>query len=300
MKTERPVSTYRGGAAQRWHRLSGKGRSRTAGVYDGCRAGRLRPCLIMEKRRETFFERARRRHLERTSRSWGDELARDPVANVISESSRAYGDDFAFDDRPRPNEASNWTEPSATRERREQAGDWSPYNPTGGTGGAFRGRRPAYGAAAEPRARWRREPLTVGEIMTRNVRTASPEDDALTLARTMRDDDCGVLPVIDERRRVLGVVTDRDLVVRGERIEGQKARDLMSRDVECVRREERIQVALELMARRHVRRVPVVDEEDRLVGLVSMSDVATRADLDQELRETLQRLSARRSFWRGL
>jgi CBS domain-containing protein len=52
-----------------------------------------------------------------------------------------------------------------------------------------------------------------------------------------------------------------------------------------------------LMGRKQVRRVPVVERDDRLVGIIAMADIATRADYDDELQEALDRISARRSFW---
>jgi CBS domain-containing protein len=154
------------------------------------------------------------------------------------------------------------------------------------------------------RGRWKREPLNAREIMTRNVKSTRLDSSLRDVARIMKDEDCGIVPVVDERGRLRGLLTDRDLVIRtlaeGRPPDTLLARDVMTDDVEAVTPDEDIHSIIALMGRRQVRRVPVVERDDRLVGIISMADIATRADYDEELQEALDRISARRSFWSRL
>ncbi|WPB77457.1 CBS domain-containing protein [Archangium violaceum] len=154
------------------------------------------------------------------------------------------------------------------------------------------------------RGRWKREPLNAREIMTRTVKSAQLESSLREVARIMKDEDCGVVPVVDKQGRLRGLITDRDLVIRtlaeGRPPDGMLARDIMTDDVEVVTPDEDIHGIIALMGRRQVRRVPVVERDDRLVGIIAMADIATRADYDAELQDALDHISARRSFWSRL
>jgi CBS domain-containing protein len=154
------------------------------------------------------------------------------------------------------------------------------------------------------RGRWKREPLVAREIMTRHVKGAHLDSSLREVARIMKDEDCGIVPVVDESGRLQGVLTDRDLVIRtlaeGRPPDNMRARDVMTDEVEAVTPDEDIHSIIALMGRSQVRRVPVVDRHDRLVGIISMADIATRAHYDEELQEALDRISARRSFWSRL
>jgi len=139
--------------------------------------------------------------------------------------------------------------------------------------------------------------------MTRDVKTVPRDASVADVAALMRDEDVGVVPVVDESGCLAGVITDRDIVIRG--LAGpnatpggeQRALDLASRDVDAVSPGDSISSVLELMGRRQIRRAPVIGENRRLVGMISLGDIASRADYDEELQEALQEISARRSFW---
>jgi CBS domain-containing protein len=154
------------------------------------------------------------------------------------------------------------------------------------------------------RSRWQREPLTAREIMTRNVKTVLRNSSVKEIAQIMKEENIGIIPVVDEQRRLLGVVTDRDIVVRvlaeNRNVTDLKADDIMTDDIDAVTPDEEIRDLIELMGQKQVRRVPVVDRDDRLLGIISISDIATRADYDEELQDALERISARRSFWTSL
>ncbi|WP_141620904.1 CBS domain-containing protein [Myxococcus sp. AB036A] len=152
--------------------------------------------------------------------------------------------------------------------------------------------------------RWRHEPLLAREVMTRNVRTARPESPLRDIARIMKDESCGVVPIVDERSRLVGIVTDRDLVVRaftgGRSPEQLRASDVMTDDVEAVTPDDTLHDVIGLMGRRQLRRIPVVERDDSIVGIISLGDIALRADHDEELQQALERISSKRSFWSRL
>jgi CBS domain-containing protein len=118
-------------------------------------------------------------------------------------------------------------------------------------------------------------------------------------AVVMRDENCGVVPVVDAAGRLEGILTDRDIVVRGLIDEStlRRIEDVMTDDVSAVTEDEPLTSVLDLMGKRQIRRVPVVDRNDRLLGIISMADIANRADYDEDLQDAFERISSRRSFW---
>lgn len=123
--------------------------------------------------------------------------------------------------------------------------------------------------------------MKVGELMEKEVACAGPHDNAGVLAETLWAKDCAFVPIVDEGRRVLGVVTDRDMAIalgtRGRHAGELAAEELMSRDVATCREDADVDEALATMEARQVRRLVVVDEDAALVGVVSLTDVARRA-----------------------
>ncbi|HEY8926331.1 MAG TPA: CBS domain-containing protein [Polyangia bacterium] len=143
-----------------------------------------------------------------------------------------------------------------------------------------------------------REPLMVGDLMTRNVATVTSRTTLAEAAAMMRDENVGVLPVVDQDGRLDGIVTDRDLVVRGLAESGSRPlRELpvaavASAEVEAVSPRQPIGEVLELMGRRQIRRAPVVSEQRRLIGMISLGDIACRAEYDRELQQALHQISS--------
>src|SRR5919106_905746 len=151
---------------------------------------------------------------------------------------------------------------------------------------------------------WEREPATAREIMTPNPKAVRRDATLRDVAQIMRDENWGVVPVCDDNQRLVGLITDRDMVMRS--FEAQKpwtafkVGEVMTDEVEAVTPETPVRELIQLMGRKQVRRVPVVDRNDRLVGMIAMADVATRANEDDDLQEALDRISKRRSFWSRL
>ena len=134
--------------------------------------------------------------------------------------------------------------------------------------------------------------MNVQDVMTPNPRTVGPDDTLQTVAKIMREEDTGVVPVVDDGR-VVGVVTDRDIVIRAV-AEGDyecTVDDIVSDDVICANPRMTTAEAAELMAEHQIRRLPVTDEEDRLVGIVSLGDLAVKEGRDSRMGETLENIS---------
>ncbi len=131
--------------------------------------------------------------------------------------------------------------------------------------------------------------MRVQDVMTTPARSCTPDATLAQAAQTMWDHDCGALPVLDSDGRPAGVLTDRDIcmaVARKNRFPGDmRVREVMSPHPFVCKPSDEIESALMTMARRQVRRLPVVDGRGCLVGIVSVNDVAAGA--------TEGRLSAR-------
>ncbi len=134
--------------------------------------------------------------------------------------------------------------------------------------------------------------MKVGEAMTRDVRIADPEETVQKAAQTMADVDTGVLPV-GARDRLVGMITDRDIAIRGVATgKGPKAkvRDVMTEDVKYCFEDQEIEEVTRNMADIQVRRLPVLDREKRLVGILSLGDIAVSRD-SQNAGEALRGIS---------
>ncbi|MFL5294907.1 MAG: CBS domain-containing protein [Phenylobacterium sp.] len=119
--------------------------------------------------------------------------------------------------------------------------------------------------------------MKVGECMTRDVRITSPEDTMREAAMAMADCDAGVLPV-GENDRLVGMVTDRDIAIRGVACgkgPEAKVRDVMSAEIRYCYEDDSADEVLRNMSDLQVRRLPVLNREKRLVGIVSLSDLAS-------------------------
>jgi len=128
--------------------------------------------------------------------------------------------------------------------------------------------------------------------MTPGVRAAAVTESLADAAQRMKDEDVGSLPVVEDDRLV-GIVTDRDIVVRAvaERVDPQsvKVGDVASRELVVVEPEQDLDEALALMASHQVRRLPVV-EEGQLVGMLAQADVALEAK-EKKVGETVEEIS---------
>ena len=133
----------------------------------------------------------------------------------------------------------------------------------------------------------------IRDLMTDNPRAIDAENPVAHAARMMRDEDVGLAPIV-EGDRLVGTLTDRDIAIRvvaeGRDPETTTVRDVASTDVVAVGPEQGLDEALRLMAHHQVRRLPVVEEGGRLVGVVAQADVALHGD-DRSTGQVVKQIS---------
>lgn len=142
--------------------------------------------------------------------------------------------------------------------------------------------------------------LRCSEIMTRDVRTATRDTALRDVAALMLDGDMGAVPILDGSRLV-GIVTDRDIVVRAV-AEGRDASipvsEVMTTEIHSVGPDDFVFEAIRLMGDKQVRRIPVVvAATGELAGIISMADIALETEDQREVAETLEEISSGAGFW---
>jgi CBS domain-containing protein len=133
---------------------------------------------------------------------------------------------------------------------------------------------------------------SVQDIMTTDVQYCTPLDNVYEAAVKMRDLNVGAIPIVDNGR-LIGMITDRDLVIRGiakKRPGSNSVTDVMSKEIITVSPSTSVNEAAELMAKHQIRRLPVV-ENGQLVGMVSLGDLATNRYSDAKAGEALSEIS---------
>jgi CBS domain-containing protein len=124
--------------------------------------------------------------------------------------------------------------------------------------------------------------MKVSEVMTPEVHTVSPDQPVQEAASFMLSADAGSIPVTDGGR-LIGMITDRDIAVRGVAKgygPNTPVRDLMTNDVVCAREDDDVEDVASKMSSAQVRRLPVIDQQQRLCGIVSLGDLSREADDD--------------------
>jgi CBS domain-containing protein len=123
--------------------------------------------------------------------------------------------------------------------------------------------------------------MKVEELMTTEVGSCRPYDDAGEAAKIMWERDCGAVPVVDQDGRVVAVLTDRDICMaaftQGRTLADIRVSSAMSRRLWTARADDDVKDAEKTMKAHQVRRLPVVDAEGRLLGILSLSDLARQA-----------------------
>lgn len=171
----------------------------------------------------------------------------------------------------------------------------------------------------------RRSRLRCRDIMTRDLVVATRDTAITQVAVMMKQEDTGAIPVVDydvarndkteketrnpdtrtySRGKLVGLITDRDIVVRavadGRDCANTRAEELMSTDIHTARPNDRVVELIRKMGDKQVRRVPIVNENGYLIGMISMADVATESHDDVELAEAVEDISKGSSFWNRL
>src|SRR5689334_8081382 len=135
--------------------------------------------------------------------------------------------------------------------------------------------------------------MNVSDYMTRDVTVVTPNDTLQQAAKIMGQLDCGALPV-GENDRLVGMITDRDIAIRAV-AEGKdpvqtRVRDVMTREVKYCFEDDLLSDATDMMSELQLRRLPVISREKRLVGILSLGDIA-REDEPRQAGEALQGIS---------
>lgn len=134
------------------------------------------------------------------------------------------------------------------------------------------------------------------EIMTPNPRCVTPDTRLQNAARLMKEEDVGILPVVDEvgSTRLIGVLTDRDIALRcvaeGHDSSRCAVREVMTTDVRTASPDQDVDEVMNLMGREQVRRIPIVDEKGGVVGIIAQADIMLEAN-DQKAGETVEEIS---------
>ncbi len=138
--------------------------------------------------------------------------------------------------------------------------------------------------------------MRVEDIMTKEVSSCSPGTNAAAAAEIMWNKDCGSVPIIEDGGRIVGIVTDRDLFIalgtRNQRAADLPVSEIMNHEVLICSPEDDLRVALKTMAQERVHRLPVVDQDGALQGILSIDDVVSRAESDGLSKEVLRTMKA--------
>jgi len=134
----------------------------------------------------------------------------------------------------------------------------------------------------------------VRDVMTPNPECVSERDTIRDVARIMKDRDTGVVPVVDGKK-IIGLITDRDIVVRGiaegRDLSNASVSELMTKSVRSVKDDAPLSEVFDLMSNAEVRRVPVVNGNNELVGIVSLGDIATNTNQDNRVGKAVENIS---------
>jgi CBS domain-containing protein len=139
--------------------------------------------------------------------------------------------------------------------------------------------------------------MTASEIMTTDPECCVPTDPVMKAAQIMKIKDVGPVPVVEDHdgRKLTGIVTDRDLAIKvvaeARDPKTTTVEDVMSEGLVTCRDNDDVQSVLELMEDNQLRRIPVVDKKDQLVGIIAQADVATRLGNVQAAGEVVQEVS---------
>ena len=138
--------------------------------------------------------------------------------------------------------------------------------------------------------------MRVQDIMTKDVCSCSPATNAAAATEMMWTRNCGSLPIVEDGRGVVGMITDRDLLIAlgtsNRNALNLPVGEVMTKDVSLCAPDDDIRDALNIMAQRQLHRLPVVDKDGVLKGILSLDDIALRAETDGLSRELLKTMKA--------
>ena len=135
------------------------------------------------------------------------------------------------------------------------------------------------------------------DVMTRNPVCAQPDDTVASVARLMKENDIGPVPIVGDHnsKKLVGIVTDRDLAIKvvaaGRDPQTTPVREVMTTNVITCRDDDDIETALDAMSTQQLRRIPVVDDGNMLLGIIAQADIATRMNEPEKTGEVVKDIS---------
>jgi CBS domain-containing protein len=135
------------------------------------------------------------------------------------------------------------------------------------------------------------------DVMTANPVCCTPDDSVVRIAKLMKTEDVGSIPICDDRhgKRLVGIVTDRDLAIQvvgaGKDPNSVKARDVMTRDPFACRPDDDLQFAVTAMEKHQVRRIAITGGNGELLGIIAQADVAIRSDERDKTAQLIEHVS---------
>ena len=135
------------------------------------------------------------------------------------------------------------------------------------------------------------------DVMTKNPVCCLPDDLVAKAAQLMQSENIGSIPVIEneQTQKLVGIVTDRDLalkiVAKGQDAKSTKVEAVMTRQIVTCRAGDDLQIALDAMAKHQLRRIPILDNDDKIVGIIAQADVATRVNQPEKAAEMVKEIS---------
>jgi CBS domain-containing protein len=135
------------------------------------------------------------------------------------------------------------------------------------------------------------------EVMTKNPVCCLPTDSVAKAAELMKNENIGSIPVIEseQTQKLVGIVTDRDLALKivseGREAKSTNVEAVMTRKVVTCLADDDLQKALDAMAEHQLRRIPIVDNDNKIVGIIAQADVATRVDQPEQTAEMIREIS---------
>ena len=138
---------------------------------------------------------------------------------------------------------------------------------------------------------------TCKDVMTPNPICCLPTDQVAAVAQIMKRENIGPMPVVDsqENRKLIGIITDRDLAMKvvgnGRDVESTKVEAVMTRKVVTCREDDELKRALKSMSDHQIRRIVIVDSANKVVGIISQADLATRMNQPEKTAEVVKDIS---------
>ena len=138
--------------------------------------------------------------------------------------------------------------------------------------------------------------------MSKNISKAVRHATLQEVAALLKSGDIGILPIVEESNgKLVGLVTDRDIVVRavadGKNITETTVGEIMTTELFTAKPDDFVFEAVRTMGEKQVRRIPIVDQDNTLQGIVSMADIALEMEDEREIAETLEEISSGKAFW---